>query len=169
MFGFGYLMVPLYDVLCTALNINGKTGGATSMSVASIDNSRTVTVQFLANNARNLPWKFYPEITTIKLHPGENRRVYYYAKNDSNHTMIVQAIPSVTPTPAAQYLKKTECFCFNQQTLKSGEVMEMPLLFHLDRDIPQNIRVVTLSYALFDVTDKKYRQPDSSKVTGKIN
>lgn len=168
MFGFGYLMVPLYDVLCSALNINGKTGGATSASVAPVDLSRTITVQFLANNTRNLPWEFHPGVTTIKLHPGENKRVYYFAKNDSDHEMTVQAIPSVTPTPAAQYLKKTECFCFNQQTLKSGESMEMPLLFHLDRDIPKDMHVVTLSYALFDVTSKKYKKPNS-KVAGKIN
>ena len=47
--------------------------------------------------------------------------------------MTVQAIPSVTPGIAAKYLKKTECFCFTQQTLNGHEAMNMPLLFHLDR------------------------------------
>ncbi|HBT57599.1 MAG TPA: cytochrome c oxidase assembly protein, partial [Pseudomonas sp.] len=27
MFAFGFLMVPLYDVMCDALGINGKTSG----------------------------------------------------------------------------------------------------------------------------------------------
>ena len=68
--------------------------------------------------------------------------------------MIVQAIPSVTPGIAAKYLKKTECFCFTQQTLGGHEAMDMPLLFHLDPALPKYIKTVTLSYTLFDVTSR---------------
>ena len=68
--------------------------------------------------------------------------------------MVVQAIPSVTPGIAAKYLKKTECFCFTQQTLNGHEAMNMPLLFHLDEALPSNVNTVTLAYALFDVTNR---------------
>ncbi len=30
----------------------------------------------------------------------------------------------------------------------------MPLLFHLDTDLPQKVNTVTLSYTLFDVTNR---------------
>jgi len=30
----------------------------------------------------------------------------------------------------------------------------MPLLFHLDPDLPDNVKTITLAYTLFDVTDK---------------
>lgn len=69
--------------------------------------------------------------------------------------MTVQAIPSVSPGIAAKYLKKTECFCFAQQTLPGQSAMDMPLLFHLDRDLPANIKEVTLAYTLFDATGQK--------------
>jgi len=167
MFGFGYLMVPLYDVLCNALGINGKTGTQVTASVVPIDKSRTITVQFIATNNKNLPWKFYPLDKSVKLHPGESKRIAYFAENVSGKTMTVQAIPSVTPGLAANYLKKTECFCFNQQTLKNKETMDMPLIFHLDRDLPKNIRTVTLSYTLFDVT--KNAKQTKRKRTGRLS
>jgi len=157
MFAFGYAMVPFYNVLCRTLGINGKTGG---QSVAShrVDKSRTVEVQFITMNNSNLRnWKFYPLQKIIMVHPGQNAKVAFYAENDTNHKMTVQAIPSVTPGVAANYLKKTECFCFTQQTLKAHEGVKMPLLFHLDTDLPKNITVMTLSYTLFDVTGQKAR------------
>lgn len=156
MFGFGYALVPLYNVLCQTLGFNGKTSGMVSTdTVSSVDNTRTITVQFLATKNANLPWKFYPYRTTVEVHPGQNTHIAYFAKNDSDHTMTVQAIPSVAPGPAAKYLKKTECFCFAQQTLASHDTMDMPLIFHLDRDLPKDIHTVTLSYTLFDVTNMK--------------
>ncbi len=155
MFGFGYALVPLYDVLCKSLGFNGKTSGQVSSAVSSVDMTRLVTVQFLATKNANLPWKFYPYRTVVEVHPGQNTHVAYFAKNDSDHTMTVQAIPSVAPGPAAKYLKKTECFCFAQQTLASHDTMDMPLIFHLDRDLPKDIHTVTLSYTLFDVTHMK--------------
>lgn len=169
MFGFGYALVPLYDVLCKNLGFNGKTDGMASglASVAAIDRSRVITVQFLATNNANLPWKFYPYRRSIEVHPGENAKVAYYAKNLSGQTMTVQAIPSVSPGLAAKYLKKTECFCFAQQTLPSGESMDMPLLFHLERDLPKDVHTVTLAYTLFDVTNMK--KTVSQQKIGRIN
>jgi len=166
MFGFGYALVPLYNVLCNVLGINGKTGGAVSAVTGQIDQSRTIVVEFIANHSASLPWIFRPKIKKINLHPGEMKRISYFAENDSNRTMTIQAIPSVTPGLAARYLKKTECFCFNQQTLKSHESMDMPLLFHIDPDLPKNIHTITLSYTLFDVSRfKAKKKKNAGKIT----
>lgn len=167
MFGFGYALVPLYNVMCQALGINGKTGGPTAQAQKGvIDYSREITVQFVATNNANLPWKFYPIVKSIKVHPGENAKVAFYAENETNKTMTVQAIPSVTPGLAAQHLKKTECFCFTRQTLKANEGLEMPLLFHIDNELPKEFHTVTLSYTLFDVTNLKTKVPENKQ--GKI-
>ncbi len=164
MFGFGFALVPLYDVLCNKLGFNGKTGGKQSPAVVSaVDMNRTITVQFVATNNANLPWKFHPQQTTVEVHPGENTRIAYFAENDSDKRMIVQAIPSVAPGFAAKYLKKTECFCFTQQALNSHQSMDMPLIFHIDRDLPAHINTVTLSYTLFDVTEMKNKIPEEKK------
>lgn len=157
MFGFGFALVPIYKSMCKKLGINGKTNPEAVVydaSKAHIDQQREVLVQFVATNNSGVPWAFYPKVKELKVHPGEIVKLEFYAENKTNHRMVVQAIPSVTPGLAAKYLKKTECFCFTQQTLDGHEAMNMPLLFHLDTDLPKNFNTVTLSYTLFDVTDR---------------
>ncbi|MDX1836129.1 cytochrome c oxidase assembly protein [Legionella taurinensis] len=157
MFGFGFALVPIYNSLCQTLGINGKTNSkaaAYNSAQAFVDKNRVVTVQFVSTSNSSLPWAFYPKVTRINVHPGEIAKLAFYAENKSNFRMTVQAIPSVTPGIAAKYLKKTECFCFTQQTLNGHEAMDMPLLFHLDNDLPAEIKTITLSYTLFDVTNR---------------
>ncbi len=164
MFLFGYALVPFYDALCNALGLNGKTSNTQSAQSQWIDKSRLVTVQFLATNNEKLLWTFRPVVKQVELHPGQNIKVAYYAKNDSKQVMTVQAIPSVTPGVAAAYLKKTECFCFNQQTLKPGQSMNMPIIFHLGNRLPKKIHELTLSYTLFKA--KKIRK---NKTPGRLS
>jgi len=68
--------------------------------------------------------------------------------------MVGQAIPSVVPVKAAEHFHKTECFCFEQQILQPGEEMVMPMRFIVGRELPTNVQSISLSYALFDVTDR---------------
>ncbi len=163
MFGFGYAMVPLYNVLCKQLGINGKTGGQVVLDDTGIDESRTITVQFLATTNAYIPWEFRPRLRTIQMHPGENKAVAYFARNNTDHAMTVQAIPSVTPGTAAKYLKKTECFCFTQQKMNGQEEMDWPLLFHIDKNVPKNIHTITLAYTLFDVTSSHSKVIDAKQ------
>jgi cytochrome c oxidase assembly protein subunit 11 len=157
MFGFGFALVPIYNSLCQTLGINGKTNKkpvAYDVSKATIDKNREVLVEFVATNNSGVPWAFYPKTSKITVHPGEIARLAFYAENKTKRQMTVQAIPSITPGIAAKYLKKTECFCFERQTLEGHEGMNMPLLFHLDPDLPPQIKTITLAYTLFDVTGR---------------
>ncbi len=155
MFAFVFVvMVPLYNVLCDALGINGKTAGEayTSVQVA-VDESRTVTVQFIASNNDGMPWDFGPSVTAMKVHPGASNDTVFLAHNPLAKAMVGQAIPSVSPSRAAEFFHKTECFCFNQQPLEGNASAELPLQFIVDQALPADIKTITLSYTLFDVTD----------------
>jgi cytochrome c oxidase assembly protein subunit 11 len=157
MFAFGFALVPLYNSLCKTLGINGKTNAESivyNVNEASIQKDRYVTVEFVAIKNGGVPWEFYPKTNKIRVHPGEIAKLSFYAENKTNHRMTVQAIPSVTPGIAAKYLKKTECFCFTQQTLNGHEAMDMPLLFHLDTELPDSVQTITLTYTLFDVSGR---------------
>ena len=161
MFGFGFALVPIYNSLCKNLGINGKVDlkpVAFDPSKTTVVSDREVLVEFVATNNSGVPWAFYPKTSKLKVHPGEIARLAFYAENKTKHRMTVQAIPSITPGLAAKYLKKTECFCFEQQTLEGHEGMNMPLLFHLDADLPSQIKTITLSYTLFDVSDRVIHQ-----------
>ncbi|MGQ0443439.1 MAG: cytochrome c oxidase assembly protein [Methylophilaceae bacterium] len=151
---FGFALAPLYDVMCKAIGLNGRAD--TSASVVEknlkVDKTRYVTVLFTGNTMPGLSWGFHPKENSMRVHPGEIMLTSYYAKNEGADSMIGVAVPSVSPELASLYFKKIECFCFNQQTLKSGESKEMPLRFYVSPDLPAEVNTVTLSYAFYNGT-----------------
>ncbi|MDX1755974.1 MAG: cytochrome c oxidase assembly protein [Marinobacter sp.] len=151
MFGFGFAMVPLYEVFCDITGINGKTGGRyESVGQLERDETRTVEVQFIAQNGPGMPWVFKPVTRSVEVHPGEATTVTFYAENPTTDEMVGQAVPSLAPAEGTLYFHKTECFCFNQQTLQAGETVRMPLVFIVDQALPEHIHKLTLSYTLYD-------------------
>ncbi len=155
MFGFGFMLVPLYDVFCEITGLNGKTQGQYQgeVNAAQTQNQRTVTIQFVANRNDNLPWRFAPEQEEIQLQLGERKQTTFRVSNTYDQAVVAQAIPSVSPARAADYLNKVECFCFQQQPLEAGQAKDFPLVFFIDPDLPADISKLTLSYTLFDISN----------------
>jgi cytochrome c oxidase assembly protein subunit 11 len=164
MFTFCFAMVPLYSLICKKTGINTSAANSSLLTQVSAqtneqpDLSRTITVQFVATNHNGLPWEFYPRTKVMKVHPGENNKVIFYAKNTTEKRMSVQAIPSMTPTDALNYFHKIECFCFTQQTLDKKESKEMPMIFRIDKNVPKDMHVMTLAYTLFDISPNEARK-----------
>jgi cytochrome c oxidase assembly protein subunit 11 len=150
MFGFGFALVPLYDVFCEITGINGKITGPVERVEQWVDTSRTIKVQFITTNNAGMPWEFEALREEIEVHPGAWTQVEFWALNPTQKDMVGQAVPSVSPSEATEYVQKTECFCFSQQTLAAGEGRKMPLIFALDPKLPPHIRTVTMSYTIFD-------------------
>ena len=152
MFGFGFALVPLYDVFCDLTGINGKTGrlDQASAEATQVDESRWVTVEFVANVSSGLPWTFRPDERRIRVHPGEVAETVFFARNTTSVDGVGQAVPSVAPSLAAKYFSKTECFCFSQQPLNAGELKEMPVKFIVDPRLPKDITTITLAYTFFE-------------------
>jgi len=151
MFGFGFALVPLYNVFCDITGLNGKTGRIEAAEVDStaIDTSRTIVVSFLANTSNGLPWSFEPLVDKMEVHPGQVYEASFRVRNSSSEKTLGQAIPSVSPGLAAEHFNKTECFCFTQQSLEGHETREMPVRFVVDSDISKKIDQITLSYTFF--------------------
>lgn len=152
MLGFAYASVPLYRLFCQ------KTGFAGTPRVVKAipkkSSSKTIRVQFVANTNRDLPWVFYPLQNEITLKIGESSMAYYYAENKSSEPIIGMATYNVSPDKAGYYFNKIHCFCFEQQLLKPGEKMQMPLLFFIDPDflddpLTKDLPIITLSYTFF--------------------
>ena len=171
MFAFGYALVPLYRAICSALGINvlsvserlatgvsGKAAGNTQ-----VDLSRTITVEFDAN-ARGV-WDFKPAQRSVQVHPGQMVTVMYEFKNIQNRTMAAQAIPSYAPMQAMAHFNKVECFCFNEYTMKAGEVKRWPVVFYIDNKLPKDVTTITLSYTFFEVGGKVPAAPSASVVS----
>ena len=151
MFGFGYALVPLYDVFCEVTGLNGKTGRIYSSEASKlvIDDQRFVTINFDSNINGNLAWKLKADQKFLKVNPGKFYTVTYTVENMINEEIVGQAIPSVSPGIASLYLKKSECFCFRNQVLKPGERKKLIVRFELDKGIPKDVEALTLSYTFF--------------------
>lgn len=165
MFAFSYIMVPIFTFVCSQIGLNGKSGLVqhsidTSMQA---DNTRTIKVQFTSVMHGNLKFIFKPLQSEISIHPGERKLIYFYAENDTGIAKTVQAVPSITPIDAARFLKKVECFCFTQQYFVKDEKAKMFVNFYIDKDIPANIKEITLAYTLFDASAYAGKRPKVTK------
>lgn len=150
MFGFGFALVPLYDVFCDVTGLNGKTGEQVkSVETFRIDEQRNIKVEFLASLNEGMPWEFRPLQNSVTIHPGQPVKIDYLVRNMTGKDITGQAIPSVSPGLAAKYLQKTECFCFTEQVLKAGEEKIMPVVFVVDPSLSEDIHEMTLSYTFF--------------------
>ena len=150
--GFGFAMVPLYDVICRLTGINGRTNTVAAVPNQStqIDTTRWVTVEFLSHTMPGVGLEFAPEQFSLRVHPGEVIHTNYTVRNWTPDVFVGQAVPSVTPAVAAPYLEKIECFCFSQQTFAAGESKTMPVVFVLNPEMSRDLSTVTLSYTFFE-------------------
>lgn len=151
MFGFGFLLVPIYDVFCEITGLGGKTNPeAATDVVAEADVTRQVDVEFVTAVNQYAPWEFQSEVEGMTVHPGGIYEAFFIATNLTDQHKIAQAVPSVAPQQAASYFKKLECFCFSNQAFTPGEVKTMPVRFIISSELPDYIDTVTLSYTFFD-------------------
>jgi cytochrome c oxidase assembly protein subunit 11 len=156
MFGFGYALVPLYDVLCSFAGQNIKLQGSNENAgepAYVIDEKREIRVEFITSLNEKTPMMFRAEVPSIKVHPGQYYTVRFYAKNNSSTQLKAQAIPSISPGLAEEYFKKTQCFCFTTQTFEGNEEKTMPVRFVVDPKLPERYKTITLSYTFFDRTN----------------
>lgn len=158
MFAFGFLLVPIYDIVCDITGLNGKTGVVENpqmLAAMPADESRTVTVELVSNLNQSMPMEFTPAQRKIAVHPGETYTVDYVARNLTDARMVGQAAPSVSPAAAAAYLDKVECFCFTEQIFEARESRTLPVRFIVSPNLPTHIKTLSLAYTFFDVTDKQ--------------
>ena len=161
MFGFGFGLVPLYDVICEVTGLNGKTGSIaeSQAQTGEVDEKRLVTVEFIAHLNQSMNWSFEPVTEKLEVNPGKIYEVDYLATNHNASPTIGRAVPSVAPAAAAAFFNKIECFCFSEQRLAPDEQKTMPVRFVINADLPQHINTVSLAYTFFDISD--HSNPDT--------
>jgi cytochrome c oxidase assembly protein subunit 11 len=153
-FAFGWALIPLYDVFCKVAGIGNAQAKAGVEDVReAVDANREVTVEFIADPATVGSFEFRPEVPAMRVHPGRLYDTQFYAKNLTGGRSVAQAVPSISPTVAAQYFHKTQCFCFSPQHFGVGEGRDMPVRFIVDPNLPGNVDKITLAYTFYDRTE----------------
>jgi cytochrome c oxidase assembly protein subunit 11 len=153
MFGFGFALVPLYDVFCAVTGFGGKTASAAVAVVEQPDPNRTVRVEFLASVARGTPFTLEPDVSHLEVHPGQLYETHFRARNLTGSPLTAQAVPSVAPGPAARYFNKAECFCFTTQQFEPHQELDLKLQFMVATELPQHVDTLSLSYTYFTASN----------------
>lgn len=153
----------LYRIYCAATGYGGTVNRATAEKSASetapgAPKGDTITVSFDANVAPGLPWAFYPEQRKVETRLGQPTKIYYYAKNNSDRTIVARAVYNVTPYGAAPYFFKIQCFCFTNEKLAPGESARMPVELYVDEEMAKDpdardVHDITLSYTFYQQDD----------------
>ena len=143
--------VPLYNLFCRVTGYGGTTSFSENISNITLD--KDITLQFNADVNDSIDWLFTaPQDVTFKI--GENKLVEYEATNLSNVSSSGTATFNVLPEKVGPYFIKTQCFCFEKQTLEPNQSVKMPVVFYIDPSITDDpgmadIDTITLSYTFF--------------------
>ena len=150
MFGFGFMLVPLYDVFCEITGFGGRTNTSAVSVEEAPDLSREIRVEFVTTVNSYAPFEFVADVDSMTVNPGRMYFATFTAKNLTRADKVAQAIPSVAPVSAAEHFTKIECFCFTSQEFAANEARAMPLQFIVDPELPEYVDTITLQYTFFD-------------------
>ena len=150
MFGFGFLLVPLYDVFCEITGFGGRTNSEAAVVAEAPDLTREVRIEFVTTVNSYAQFEFAADADSMTVSPGKMYYATFTAKNLAGEHKIAQAVPSVAPSGAAEYFTKIECFCFTSQEFAANEERAMPLQFIVNPELPDYVDTITLQYTFFD-------------------
>lgn len=147
-----YASVPLYRLICQQTGWGGTVKQTSENGNKVYD--RVVTVRFDAMTAPDLPWVFKPDQQQVEVKVGADTLISYSAESKGDVPVSGMAVYNVTPLKAGKYFNKTQCFCFNEQVLRPGEKVHMPVSFFIDPQIMDDknmddVHTITLSYTFY--------------------
>ncbi|ANB13271.1 Cox11p [Sugiyamaella lignohabitans] len=153
-----YASVPLYRVICQRTGWGGtpitNSEKFTADKMIPVERKKRISVTFSSEVSGAVPWTFKPQQREVQVLPGETALAFYKAKNISDTDIIGMATYSVVPEKVAPYFSKIQCFCFEEQMLRAGEEVDMPVFFFIDPDFAKDPSVakiddIVLHYTFF--------------------
>ncbi|WP_435141524.1 cytochrome c oxidase assembly protein [Pseudopelagicola sp. nBUS_19] len=152
--GLAWASVPFYDWFCRVTGFGGVTNVATVGSDVILE--RTIKVRFDASKERGMAWDFKPVQREIEIRIGETGLAFYEAHNPTDRPIAGSASYNVAPYEAGNFFTKIDCFCFEEQILKPGETVMMPVSFYVDPEMVEDrdaqfVKSITLSYTFFEI------------------
>lgn len=174
--GLSYASVPLYRLFCQVTGFGGtvrrvpvrsspnddddddEDDDDIGMDEMNIVHGRPITIRFNADVSARVPWRFTPLQSEVVVLPGETALAFYLAENKSSDAVTGIATYNITPAKAAVYFNKVQCFCFDEQRLKPGEALDMPVFFYIDPEFATDdnmadVSDIMLSYTFFKADD----------------
>ncbi len=108
-----------------------------------------IKIKLITSVHKDLPFKFETEKKEIIIKPGEINNINYTVKNLGNKTVSGMATFQVYPSELKDYLTKINCFCYEEQTLKSKEKEKYTLVLLVDPNVTKNIKEAIIQFVFF--------------------
>jgi cytochrome c oxidase assembly protein subunit 11 len=153
MIGAAFAAVPLYRAFCQTTGFAGAVPRAKAAPGPIL--ARRLTVSF-DTNVRGLPWTFTPEQRSQSLRIGDTGLAFFTVANTGDRPLSGRAVYNVTPDQAGAYVRKLQCFCFNDQTIPAHTTMRFPVVYFVDPGFASDPDTkgfgdITLSYTFYPV------------------
>ena len=140
--------------MCDALGINGKTSGQALPGGhrIQVDESREITVQFVATNNEGMPWEFRPSHHHDEGEPGRRER---------DGTLRATRCPrhgrpgdtQRVARPGRRSTSTRPSVSASTSSRLDGKEHRDAAAVHRRPGPAQNIKTITLSYTIFDITE----------------
>ncbi len=164
MFGFAFGSVPLYDLICDITGIDGRGNLTVIEDVVFVPGDRELDVTYMSTTYGTLGVEAMPLRPREDVVVGVAHRSDWSFENHETTPVVTRAIPQFVPAEAARWVKKIECFCFNEITLQPGEVLEAAMVMTIDPQIPKRIGAITVAYTMFETPESEDRRTAAATV-----
>ncbi len=164
MVGAAYAAIPFYRAFCQVTGFDGTVRRAERAPTTVL--SRKITVRFDAN-VRGLPWSFTPDQVSQTVQIGAAGLAFFHVTNNGATPLTGRAAYNVVPESAGPYFLKTQCFCFNDQTIQPGQTEKFPVIYFVEPAFASDLNTktfqeITLSYTFFPAPDVKPPAPKAA-------
>ena len=126
--------------------------------------AQLISVNLITSVHPSLPWNFKALKSNVEIQAGEVTTIKYLVENIGNEETFGIATFAYFPNQFGKYVNKINCFCYDVQTLKSGEQTTYTLVFFIDPEVTKDsktksIKEVTIQFTFFDY--KEYQDKKS--------
>jgi Cytochrome c oxidase assembly protein CtaG/Cox11 len=112
-------------------------------------------IKMEATNVKKNVLSFYPLQTYIYTIPGESTLIFYRLENLTSFSMSSLSVYVTSPAEAVSYIKKLQCFCYEELMISPKCIIDLPILFSIDEEIlNEDFNEITLNYILL-LKDKR--------------
>ena len=115
--------------------------------------AEAIEVVFDSHVSASLAWEFVPTQSRVFAQPGQTVQMSYIARNIGDAESTGKARHIIGASDVAEHLQIVSCFCFLEQTLAAGETVELPLVFRVDYEVPDQVDRFTVNYEFYEIAE----------------
>lgn len=106
-------------------------------------------IKMEATNVKKNLLSFYPLQTYIYTIPGESTLIFYRLENLTDLSMHSLSVYVTSPAEAVAYIKKLQCFCYEELMISPKCIIDLPILFSIDEEVlNEDFNEITINYIL---------------------